>query len=221
MTRAVPVVPPERPPEPVPAVLPPARLPGWPAMLATVAGMAAVAALFSFVPWMHAHGLYVRDAVRLDHQWWRLVTAMWVHLGWQHYLADVAATAGLLLLAGRVTRVREMVTVLLICGVAAQVALLRMPAVGWYGGLSGAAHGLALWTALRLLPVPGWSRLIGVVTCVIVLGKVWIEQSWLAAIVFDPSWGFGVVRGAHAAGAVAGLACWLLQEWWGQRGRRD
>ncbi len=186
-------------------------------MLATVAGVAMLAALFTFLPWWHAHGLYLRDAVRLDGQWWRLATAMWVHLGWKHYLSDVAATVGLLLLAGRVARIREMLAVLVLCGLAVQVALLRMPAIGWYGGLSGATHGLALWAALRLLQAPGWSRLIGVVTCAIVLGKVWIEQSWLAAIVFDPSWGFGVARGAHAVGAVAGLACWLLQEWWRTR----
>ncbi|WP_137928029.1 rhombosortase, partial [Cupriavidus sp. 2SB] len=179
-------------------------------MLATTASVAALAAAFTFVPWLHAHGLYLRDAVRIDGQWWRIVTAMWVHLGWQHYLSDVAATVGLLLLAGRVARVREMLAVLVICGLIAQVALLRMPAVGWYGGLSGATHGLALWVALKLLQDPGWSRVIGVVTCVIVLGKVWLEQSWLAAIVFDPSWGFGVVRGAHVAGAMAGLGCWLL-----------
>jgi rhomboid family GlyGly-CTERM serine protease len=193
------------------------RLPGWPAMLATVAGVAALAALFTFVPWLHAHGLYLRDAVRIDGQCWRIVTAMWVHLDDKHYIADVAATSGLLLLAGRIARVRAMLTVLVISGLAVQVALLRLPAIGWYGGLSGAAHGLALWTALRLLQAPGVSRLIGVVTCVIVLGKVWLEQSWLAALVFDPQWGFGVVRAAHAAGAVAGLACWLVQEWWMQR----
>lgn len=189
----------------------------WPAMLATIAAVAALAAFFTFVPWLHAHGLYVRDAVRFDHQWWRLVTAMWAHLDWRHWLGDVAAASGLLLLAGRETRPRAMLTVLVICGITVQIALLRLPAIGWYGGLSGALHGLALWTGLRLLPAPGLSRLIGVVTCVAVLAKVWIEQSWLAAIVFDPSWGFGVVRAAHAAGAVAGLACWLAQEWWGNR----
>ncbi|SDD24342.1 rhomboid family GlyGly-CTERM serine protease [Cupriavidus sp. YR651] len=191
--------------------------PGWPAMLATVAGVAIVAALFTFVPWLHAHGLYLRDAVYVDHQWWRVVTAMWVHLDWRHWLADVAAAAGLLLLAGRATRVREMLAVLLVSGLAVQIALLRIPSIGWYGGLSGALHGLALWAGLRLLQAPGWSRGIGVVMCLVVLGKIWIEQSWLAAVVFDPSWGFGVVRAAHAAGAVAGLACWVLQEWWGTR----
>lgn len=188
-------------------------------MLATVAGVAALAALFTFVPWCYAHGLYVRDAVLRDGQWWRVATAMWVHLDWQHYLADIGATAGLLLLAGRVVSIREMLAVLMVCGLVVQAVLLRMPAIGWYGGLSGATHGLALWVALRLLQANGWSRVIGVVTCVIVLGKVWIEQSWLAAIVLDPSWGFGVVRGAHAAGAAAGFGCWLLQEWWGQRRR--
>lgn len=186
-------------------------------MLATIGGVAGLAALFTFLPWLHAHGLYLRDAVRLDGQWWRLATAMWVHLDWHHYLADVAAAAGLLLLAGRATRIREMLAVLVISGLAVQVALLRIPSVGWYGGLSGALHGLALWAGLRLLQAPGFSRVIGVITCLIVIGKVWTEQSWLAALVFDPSWGFGVVRAAHAAGAIAGLACWVLQEWWRTR----
>nr|WP_130391233.1 rhombosortase [Cupriavidus agavae] len=186
-------------------------------MLAASAAVAALAAAFTFVPWLHAHGMYLRHGVRFEGEWWRVLTSMWVHLGWKHYLADVAATVGLLLLAGRVARIREMLAVLVICGLVAQVALLRMPAVGWYGGLSGAAHGLALWTALRLLQEAGWPRVIGVVIAVVVLGKVWTEQSWLAALVFDPSWGFNVARGAHAAGAMAGLGCWLLQEWWWRR----
>jgi rhomboid family GlyGly-CTERM serine protease len=190
-------------------------------MLATIAGVAGVAALFTFVTWLHAHGLYLRDAVRLDGQWWRLATAMWVHLDWRHYLVDLAAAAGLLLLAGRATRIREMLAVLVISGLAVQVALLRIPSVGWYGGLSGALHGLALWTGLRLLQAPGVSRVIGVITCLVVIGKVWTEQSWLAALVFDPSWGFSIVRAAHAAGAIAGLACWVLQEWWRTRRGND
>lgn len=186
-------------------------------MLATIAGVAGLAALFTFVPWLYAHGLYLRDAVRLDGQWWRVATAMWVHLDWRHYLADMAAAAGLLLLAGRATRIREMLAILVISGLAVQLALLNIPSVGWYGGLSGALHGLALWAGLRLLQAPGFSRVIGVITCVVVIGKVWTEQSWLAALVFDPSWGFGIVRAAHAAGAIAGLACWVLQEWWRTR----
>ncbi len=190
---------------------------GWAGVLAAVAGVGALAALFTFVPWLHAHGIYLRGAVRDDGQWWRLLTAMWAHLDWRHWLADVGAATGLLLLIGRECRVRAMLLVLVVSGVTVQVALLRMPGIDWYGGLSGALHGLALWGALRLLRGEGWSRAAGVALSVGVLVKLWLEQSWLSPVVFDPSWGFGVVRAAHAAGAIAGLACWLLQEWWGNR----
>ena len=186
-------------------------------MLAAIALVWALSALMSFVPWLHAHGLYLRDAVR-GGEWWRLVTAMWVHLDWRHWLADASAAAGLLLVAGRAVRVREALLVLVVCGIAVQVALLRVPAIGWYGGLSGALHGLALWAALSVMRVPGLPRVVGVLLSLGVIAKVWVEQSWLVPVVFDPSWGFSVVRAAHAVGAVAGLACWLLQDWW--QGRR-
>lgn len=189
----------------------------WVSVLAAVAGVFALAALFTFVPWLYAHGLYLRGAVRDDGQWWRLLTAMWVHLGWRHWLADVCAAAGLILLIGRECRARAMLAVLVASGIVVQVALLRVPGINWYGGLSGALHGLALWGGLRLLRADGWSRAGGVGLSIGVLVKLWLEQSWLSPVAFDPSWGFGVVRAAHAAGAVAGLACWLLQEWWENR----
>ncbi|WP_354686094.1 rhombosortase [Cupriavidus necator] len=186
----------------------------WPGLLGAIALVWALSAWFTFVPWWHAHGLYLRDAVRLEGQWWRLASAMWVHLGWIHWLADALAAAGLMFAAGRVARARAMLLVLLACGIAVQVALLRVPPIAWYGGLSGALHGLAVWGGLALLRAPGRSRALGVLLCLGVLVKVWLEQSWLAPVVFEPALGFGVVRAAHGAGAVAGLLCWVLQEWW-------
>jgi rhomboid family GlyGly-CTERM serine protease len=187
---------------------------------AAVGAVALLSALFTFVPWLHAHGLYLRDAV-MGHgwsgQWWRLLTAMWVHLNAGHWLADVLAAAGLLLLIARETRSGAMLVALLVLGVAVQLTLLFVPSVHWYGGLSGALHGLALWGGLRLMHGEAGSRQIGVVLTIGGLVKVWLEQSWLAAVVFDPDWGFGVVRGAHAAGAIAGFALWLLQDWWRRR----
>ncbi len=182
------------------------------------AGVVALSAAFSFVPWLHAVGLYQRDAVRAG-QWWRLVTAMWVHLNMWHWLADGMAAVGLVLLLVRVLRPQAIVGVLVACGVLVQMVLLNQPAVQWYGGLSGALHGLAAWGGLRLLQPAaeaaddGFSRWIGVALCVGVLVKVWLEQSWLSPIVYDPHWGFGVVRIAHAVGAVSGLLIWVLGEW--------
>nr|WP_255581536.1 rhombosortase [Cupriavidus sp. AU9028] len=184
-----------------------------------------LSAAFTFVPWLHAHGLYLRDAVLGEdgHQWWRVVTAMWVHLNWPHWLGNLLAAAGLLLIAvARAgVRTRQALLVLLACGAIAQLALLWVPSVRWYGGLSGALHGFALWCGLRLLAAPGVARALGVALAAAVLVKVWLEQSWLAPIVMDPMRGFGVVRAAHAAGAVAGLALWLLGEWWQRRRQRE
>lgn len=181
-------------------------------------GVALLSAAFSFVPWLHAVGLYQRDAVRAG-QWWRIVTAMWVHLDVWHWLADAMAGAGLILLLVRVLQPPRIVGALLTCGVLVQLALLTQPAVQWYGGLSGALHGLAAWGGLRLLKPAAEaeddriSRWIGVALCVGVLVKVWLEQSWLSPIAFDPHWGFGVVHIAHAFGAGSGLLIWVLGEW--------
>ncbi|CBJ42095.1 rhombosortase [Ralstonia solanacearum] len=189
------------------------------------AGVFAVSAAFSFVPWLHAVGLYQRDAVRAG-QWWRLITAMWVHLDAWHWLADGMAAAGLILLLARVLRPDAILAVLVACGVLVQVALLKQPSVQWYGGLSGALHGLAAWGGLRLLrpsdedaATDRPSRWIGSLLCLGVLVKVWLEQSWLSPVAYDPHWGFGVVRIAHALGAGSGLLLWVLGEWRAQ-GRR-
>ena len=180
--------------------------------------MAALSAAFSFVPWLYAVGLYQRETVRAG-QWWRIVTAMWVHLDTWHWLADAMAAVGLILLLARVLRPQAIVGALVVCGVLVQIALLTQPTVQWYGGLSGALHGLAAWGGLRLLKPSTsdvedhFSRWIGVALCVGVLAKVWLEQSWLSPIAYDPHWGFGVVRIAHAFGAVSGLLVWVLGEW--------
>ncbi|CAJ0770328.1 rhombosortase [Ralstonia chuxiongensis] len=182
------------------------------------AGVAALSAAFSFVPWLYAFGLYQREAVRAG-QWWRIVTAMWVHLDQWHWLADAMAAVGLILLLARVLRPQVIVGVLVVCGVLVQIALLNQPTVQWYGGLSGALHGLAAWGGLRLLKPSTdvaedrFSRWIGVALCAGVLVKVWLEQSWLSPIAYDPHWGFGVVRIAHAFGAASGLLVWVLGEW--------
>ena len=183
------------------------------------AGVFALSAAFSFVPWLHAIGLYQRDGVR-GGQWWRIVTAMWVHLDAWHWLADCMAATGLILLLSRVLRPDAIVGALVACGVLVQLALLNQPTVQWYGGLSCALHGLAAWGGLRLLRPSAQgaaddrrSRWIGTLLCAGVLVKVWLEQSWLSPIVYDPHWGWGVVRIAHAFGAASGLLIWVLGEW--------
>jgi rhomboid family GlyGly-CTERM serine protease len=180
------------------------------------AGVAALSAAFSFVPWLHALGLYQRDAVHHG-QWWRLFTAMWVHLDAWHWLADVMAAIGLILLLARVLEPLAIAGVLATSGLLVQLALLNQIAVQWYGGLSGALHGLAIWGGLRLLlPLAQdttserLTRWIGALLCAGVIVKIGMEQPWLSPVAYDPQWGFGVVRIAHALGAASGVSIWIL-----------
>lgn len=200
---------------------------GWRATGVAIALLVVTSAALTFVPWLHAHGLYLRDAVMgtavqagapgsaagsdlIRYQAWRLLAAMWVHLDWKHWLANVMAGSGLLLLFARTARPQVSFAVLVACGLIVQVALIFVPSVHWYGGLSGALHGLAIWGALRLMTDGGNAALVGVGLAAFLGIKLWLEQSWLAPVVFDTGWRFGVVRVAHAIGAAAGIAIWML-----------
>lgn len=196
-----------------------------------VAALAAVFTLPAFAEW----GTYRRELV-LGGEVWRLATAMWVHLTWAHWAANSMAAAGLILLGtAAALSLRQLMLTLLVCGLAVTVALLRVPEVGWYAGLSGALHGLALWLGITLATRPGPAvsaekggpsseaigasitsqrlRLLGVVLCAGVLVKLWFEQSWLSPVAHDPAWGFGVVRVAHGLGTVSGALWWCFGQW--------
>jgi rhomboid family GlyGly-CTERM serine protease len=193
------------------------------AVIGCIAAVFALSAAFTFVPALHAFGLYQRDAV-LQGEWWRVATAMWVHLNTRHWLADALSASGIVMLVAREVRVAQIGLALLACGVLVALGLLRSPEIAWYAGLSGAIHGLIVWGGIRLFEAreaPLLSRLIGVAMCVVVLVKLWLEQSWLSPVVWNAEWGFGVVRQAHALGGFAGVLWWLLEGWRRRRfGRR-
>lgn len=202
--------------------------------LALAGGGAALAAVFT-VPAMAEWGAYRREAV-LNGEVWRLATAMWVHLTWMHWAANSMAAGGLILLGvAAAVPLRQLALALLVCGLAVTVALLRIPDVAWYAGLSGALHGMALWLGMTLAtraaptlpagatePSPESAaastasqrlRLLGVALCAGVLVKLWFEQSWLSPVAYDATWGFGVVRVAHGLGTFSGGLWWCFGQW--------
>lgn len=202
--------------------------------LALAGSVAALAAVFT-VPSIAEWGMYRRDAV-LGGEIWRVVTAMWVHLTWTHWAANSMAAAGLILLGVAASvPLRQLALALLLCGLAVTAALLRVPEVAWYAGLSGALHGVALWLGVTLATRAGPAlsagdaaspeavaaasiaaqrlRLLGVTLCAGVLIKLWLEQSWLSPVAYDATWGFGVVRVAHGLGAFSGALWWCFGQW--------
>ncbi len=88
---------------------------------------------------------YERSAIAVG-EWWRLLGAHFVHLGWMHVLLDAAALCLLWALYARAFSARAW---LLVCSgamLAIDAGLWWLaPGVQWYAGISGLLHGV--WAA--------------------------------------------------------------------------
>ena len=145
---------------------------------------------------------YDRDAIGAG-QFWRLITGHFVHLGWKHFVLNMAGLVlGTWLFAvDRSPRAWLIATFAsaLGCGVG---LWLFSPEVRWCVGLSGVLHGLMIvgfggW----MLAGDRWAALL----LAVVLGKLAWEQTggqmpWEEAMA-----GGTVITDAHVWGAVGGL----------------
>jgi len=142
---------------------------------------------------------YERSAI-VAGEWWRLLTAHWVHLGARHLLLDAA---GLVLLWVLYARELRPLTWLLVLAGATGVIDAGLwwgePQLTWYLGLSGLLH--AFWSAgaagaaLRRNPL-------GYLMLVILAVKLGVEQASGGSMVTEA---FPVVTTSHWYGAVGGL----------------
>lgn len=155
--------------------------------------------------------------------WWQLLTAQWVHFGWQHAAMNaLAATVILLAFRGLVTgRVQWMALLGGIAGVA--LALVLDTACLYYAGASGALHGLLAGCGLGLLlnaphraaslhtaarPLASARTLGGMVLMGLAIKL--LLQRWMGDA-SAPGWlGMPTYYPAHEAGALGGLLTVLL-----------
>lgn len=96
-----------------------------------------------------AGGDAVRMALRYDSaaigagEWWRLLTANFVHLGWWHLFLNELGIIVLVLLCPEVLSWKVWLRRLLLLGIGMSMGLyFFVPDVRWYVGLSGVMHGL-------------------------------------------------------------------------------
>ncbi|MEJ0006906.1 MAG: rhombosortase [Steroidobacteraceae bacterium] len=147
---------------------------------------------------------YDRDGLAAG-QWWRLLTAHVIHLGFEHALLDVA---GLALMWGLFARDYSrrawlLILELSVIGIDAGLWLLSST-TQWYVGSSGVLHGvLAAGTAahLRTRQPDGW------ILALFLVGKLVYEQS---AGALPLTAGGTVIVDAHLYGAVTGVLAALL-----------
>ena len=134
-------------------------------------------------------------------QWWRLLTAHVVHLGFEHAALNSLGLVLMWALFARDYTPRQWVSIALASIAAIDAGLwLRDSTVAWYVGSSGALHGvMAAGTLahLRRRDLDGW------ILGAFIIVKLTYEQT-SGALPFAE--GEGVVVDAHLYGALGGLA---------------
>jgi rhomboid family GlyGly-CTERM serine protease len=138
-------------------------------------------------------------------EWWRVLTAHFVHLDWQHALLNALGLVLLWALFARDYSPGRWAAIYSVAaaGVSAGLWFLN-PEVQWYVGASGALHGvMAAGTLahLRRGDLDGW------ILAVFIVAKLGYEQ-WSGALPFSGT--ATTIVDAHLYGAVAGLALALV-----------
>ncbi len=157
-----------------------------------------------------------------QHDWlwqpWTLWTAPLFHLSFAHAVANFAALGALCAMALVASRhkthpktakaflLRRFAVGLFCAWPLSTLSLIFSPEVHAYAGLSGVVHaatGLLACILLRLHRFVGLCLLMGLAT------KLWLEQAWLAPVVWSDHWGFEVANIAHLYGAGVGVVIGL------------
>jgi rhomboid family GlyGly-CTERM serine protease len=146
---------------------------------------------------------YQRDALASG-EWWRWVTAHFVHLSLAHAVLNVLGLALLWMLFARDYSPRAWLLILASAIAAIDLGLwIGDSTVLWYVGSSGALHGILAAGALahlRRREPDGW------ILAALLVGKLAYEQ-WIGKLPFLV--GAPVVVDAHLYGALGGLAAAL------------
>src|ERR1700691_2653063 len=101
--------------------------------------------LAGFGDWGRSVLQYEREALS-HYQWWRLLSAHLVHLGWRHAWLNCAGLALLWMLFAREFEPRRWLWIVLLSAASIDAGLWFLrPEVDWYLGASGVLHGT--WAA--------------------------------------------------------------------------
>lgn len=150
------------------------------------------------------------DRIQIDAgQWWRLLTANLVHLGWMHLLLDGAALVLVWLLLGHRFRIWQWLLIagLSMLGVGAGLYLFD-PRLVTYVGLSGMLHGLY---AAGTVALARRDKPLALICALLLAGKLAWEQCCGPDPFTAELIGGAIVVNAHLYGAITGLiAGWVL-----------
>lgn len=149
--------------------------------------------------------------LRAATQPWRWWSAAFVHYSPLHLAANVGACAVVGAFGWAARLPVRWTAAFAVAWPLTHLALLAVPALARYGGLSGMLHAGVAITCIGLMwRERGSRRAIGAAVFVGMGVKLLIERPWQGPVQHLPEWDIGVAPIAHVAGAAAGIACALV-----------
>jgi rhomboid family GlyGly-CTERM serine protease len=158
----------------------------------------------------------VRDALRYERigliggEWWRLLGAHFVHLGWGHAALNVVALCIVAALLEGVLDTVDWIVIVVAAAAGIDAGLFWFaPEVEWYVGLSGVLHGITAAGAVRLA---ARRDPVGLALVVLLVAKLIWEHFVGALPGSETTSGGSVITEAHLYGALGGLiGLWLAK----------
>ncbi len=162
---------------------------------------------------LNAGGSFITQLLRFDHlaiaqgEWWRLLSAHFVHLGWAHALLN---SGGLLLVAWMHPRgpAWRWWGFYLISALCISIVMYMKGEVSTYVGASGVLHGLLILAAFFSRWLETWRRVLIVV--LISAKLIWEQSPWYEDTGVGEMIGGYVVVDAHFLGGVTGLMLMIV-----------
>jgi rhomboid family GlyGly-CTERM serine protease len=162
------------------------------------AALCLAASLLMLWPAAQSTLMWKREALAQG-QWWRLITAHLVHLGWRHCLLNLAALLLITELLWDALPLPQGLALLSTCALGVGILLwVLQPQLLWYAGLSGLLHGL--WAGCAGAALIRTKSPIYAIALLALIIKL--------ALLSGPASAMPVVPVAHWYGALCGLL-WL------------
>ena len=145
---------------------------------------------------------YDRDAI-LTGELWRLLTGHFVHLGWKHFIMNIAGLILIWLLFGRFLTTVKWTACIICNALLISIGFLVFnPELHWYVGLSGVLHGMFVCGAIASIATGYRAEAL---LLLLLVGKLIWEQLAGALPGSAAFAGGAVVVDAHLYGAMIGL----------------
>ena len=148
-----------------------------------------------------------------QYEFWRLITAHFIHLGWSHFTLNMLGFFALWVIYGGVYSVKSWLFILFLSALGISLFLIQFDQnLTWYVGLSGVLHAILAAVLVKLLLVSSclnkdcfhWEEIL---LLIILIFKLIYEQLVGAIPFSEPTSGGPVVVNAHFYGAIMGCIC--------------